>query len=56
MRSKIGVLMWHAGDRVGGIDSDSDTIDAFDEREEEFLEQVARVINPLVAEQNQSRG
>lgn len=47
-RSEIVVPVRYRGEVIGEIDIDSDTLDAFDERDREFLEKMARMISPSV--------
>jgi len=45
-RSEIVVPIHHRGQVVGEIDIDSDVPAAFDDADEAFLEQVARIVSP----------
>jgi len=48
VRSEIVVLIRQGQEIVGQIDADSDAVGAFDEEDEEFLDEVGRVIAPAV--------
>ena len=52
VRSEIVVLVWHEQEVVGEIDIDSDTVAAFGYEDEKFLDTVAALIAPVVAEAN----
>jgi L-methionine (R)-S-oxide reductase len=50
VRSEIVVLIWDGDRLLGQVDADCDTVGAFGPEDEAFLETVAALIVPLVAE------
>jgi L-methionine (R)-S-oxide reductase len=50
VRSEIVVLIWRDHEILGVIDIDSDEIEAFGRKHEQNLEQIAKVIAPVVFE------
>ena len=50
VRSEIVVLVWEGDEILGQIDVDCDEVGAFGPRDEAFLNEVATIIAPLVAE------
>jgi GAF domain-containing protein len=50
VRSEIVVLIWRNHEILGVIDIDSDEIESFGHKHEQDLDQVAKIISPLVFE------